>query len=482
LIIQFERTSGELFTIRADLGTAFSCLSFPEKFERSKRNNIDLFGDLAGNQVTEVKFWHLERIIEIGFADEWKLIFKMFGIRSNIILFRQNKCIRIFKNSLKNDLQFNPSGRSTEAGLSFDDFLGVNCNLKKFLPPFDSQVISQLQAEGYDGLGPEGKFRMVMNFHQKLESAENWYIDLDGPLPVFTLFKPHGTNKSFISVATALNQFYQEGIYARNLAVEKSEALAMIRSGLEKASKYIEISGAKLREMDSGELMRQIGDIIMAHLTLIPPGAGSVELDNFYTGGKITIILKPGLSPQKNAENYYRKSRNRKIEIENLRDTVNRKIRETGQLREKARAIENITDLKALRKFLGKTEAEELALRPARTEFRQFNYQGFEILVGKNAKNNDILTFGSGSKDDLWLHAKDAAGSHVVVRKKGKENIPEPVVKRAAELAAYFSRYRNSTNCPVIITQRKFVRKLKGGNPGQVLVEREKVIFVNPVF
>jgi predicted ribosome quality control (RQC) complex YloA/Tae2 family protein len=220
----------------------------------------------------------------------------------------------------------------------------------------------------------------------------------------------------------------------------------------------------------------------MAHLTLIPPGAGSVELENFYTGGKITIILKPGLSPQKNAENYYRKSRNRKIEIENLRDTVNRKIRETGQLREKARAIENITDLKALRKFLGKTEAEELALRPARTEFRQFNYQGFEILVGKNAKNNDILTFGSGSKDDLWLHAKDAAGSHVVVRKKGKENIPEPVVKRAAELAAYFSRYRNSTNCPVIITQRKFVRKLKGGNPGQVLVEREKVIFVNPVF
>ena len=194
------------------------------------------------------------------------------------------------------------------------------------------------------------------------------------------------------------------------------------------------------------------------------------------------VNLKPGLSPQRNAENFYRKSRNRKIEIERLKENIRLKRSETEQLEGKKKIIENTDDLKLLRKVLGKTEIDTGTGKGVKSEFRQFAFQDYEILVGKNSKNNEKLTFGSGSKDDLWLHAKGVAGSHVIIRNKAGRNIPDPVIKRAAELAVYFSKNRNNSNCPVIVVPRKFVRKLKGGSPGQVLVDREKVIFANPVF
>ena len=104
----------------------------------------------------------------------------------------------------------------------------------------------------------------------------------------------------------------------------------------------------------------------------------------------------------------------------------------------------------------------------------------YDILVGKNAASNEKLTFAVGNKNDLWLHARDIAGSHVLVRSKSSRTIPRPVIQRAAELAAYFSKNRNNSMCPVIYTFRKYIRKVKGGNAGQVVVEREEIIFVKP--
>ena len=97
-------------------------------------------------------------------------------------------------------------------------------------------------------------------------------------------------------------------------------------------------------------------------------------------------------------------------------------------------------------------------------------------MVGKSAKNNDLLTQKYTYKEDLWLHAKDVAGSHVVVKYQAGKTFPETVIEKAAQLAGWYSKRKNDSLCPVLYTPKKFVRKPKGAEPGEVIVEREKVI------
>jgi len=100
--------------------------------------------------------------------------------------------------------------------------------------------------------------------------------------------------------------------------------------------------------------------------------------------------------------------------------------------------------------------------------------------VGRNAEANDELTLKLAYKEDFWLHAKDVAGSHVIIKHQSGKNFPKDVIERAAQLAAYNSKRKTDSLCPVIVTPKKFVRKRKGDPAGAVVVEREQVILVEP--
>jgi predicted ribosome quality control (RQC) complex YloA/Tae2 family protein len=112
--------------------------------------------------------------------------------------------------------------------------------------------------------------------------------------------------------------------------------------------------------------------------------------------------------------------------------------------------------------------------------FKRYLIEGFEVLVGKNAKNNDLLTQQYAYKEDLWLHARDATGSHVVVKYKSGQVFTNSLIEKAASLAAYYSKRRNETLSPVIVTRKKFVRKPKGLPDGMVVLEKEEVVMVEP--
>jgi predicted ribosome quality control (RQC) complex YloA/Tae2 family protein len=103
----------------------------------------------------------------------------------------------------------------------------------------------------------------------------------------------------------------------------------------------------------------------------------------------------------------------------------------------------------------------------------------YEIWVGKSAKSNDEI-LRLAHKNDLWMHARDAPGSHILVRHKAGKTTPNPVLERAAALAAFHSKARTEGLCPVMVTERKYVRKRKGMAAGQVFVEREKTLLVKP--
>ncbi len=224
----------------------------------------------------------------------------------------------------------------------------------------------------------------------------------------------------------------------------------------------------------------------MAHLHQIPAGAASVEVLDFYTNEQRLIKLKPSEKPQRTAENLYRKAKNQQLEERQLRERIARREAEALTAMEQLEELETrpelqeLRGLRAWRKQHGLDPAAAAKAQAGELPFKVFEDQGFTILVGRNAVNNDLLTQKYAHKDDLWLHAKDVSGSHVVVRHRAGQPVPEPVIERAAQLAAWYSKRQNDTLCPVTVTPKKWVRKPKGARPGQVLVERERVLLVPP--
>ena len=138
-------------------------------------------------------------------------------------------------------------------------------------------------------------------------------------------------------------------------------------------------------------------------------------------------------------------------------------------------------EIRAIKSVFRSREKEIKEEANSKYPFRVFKRNGYDIFVGRNARNNDELSFRFAHKEDLWLHAKDVAGSHVVIRQRAGQNVPLAVLEYAAQLAAFYSKRKNDTLVPVLYTPRKYVRKRKGDPPGMVVVNREDVIIVEPL-
>jgi len=141
--------------------------------------------------------------------------------------------------------------------------------------------------------------------------------------------------------------------------------------------------------------------------------------------------------------------------------------------------LDLISDYKQLQAIELKYQKEEKAVEEI-FPFKRYQVNGFEIWVGRNAANNELLTLKYAHKDDLWLHARNVPGSHVIIKYQSNKPFPQDVVEKAAALSAYYSTLKNDSLCPVSYTQKKFVRKFKGGALGTMKMEREDVIMVVP--
>ena len=193
------------------------------------------------------------------------------------------------------------------------------------------------------------------------------------------------------------------------------------------------------------------------------------------------ISLKPNQKPQDLAASLYRKSKNRQMEIDQLEKTLAAKKAQAQSLQSLLDRLQEAQDFRALKEF--KKEHKEylpVSKMEVSSPFKVFEVEGYTVWVGKSAKDNDEMLRNFVHKDDLWLHARQVPGSHVVIRGKGMPTVPEKVVERAASLAAFYSKLKTDSLSPVIVTEVKFVRKVKGSSPGSVVVDREKVILVAP--
>lgn len=469
--------------IRATLRGDLAALSFPDEFRRAGKNSVDLFPELLNRPVQAVRQFRNERCFALQFDEEWLLLFKLFGNRSNLILCHVDEVEELFNHKLVGDQNLKPSTLDRPLDQSFGAFERAQGDWKKLFPTFGKEVNRILETSLAGQTDLAVRWEAVQELLQKLENPTAYFVKLIDYQPTLSLLPGGGeVQKTLTDPITAANEFYYAYSRVSGIDREKAAALRALTRRIQKTEAYLKVTYGKLADLKDAVGHEEVGHILMANLHQIPERAEVVELYDFYRDQPIRIRLKPEATPQKNAEVYYRKARNEKIEVGKLQEAIEAREAERAELEAHQRAIEAIENLKELRKYLKSNLLEEnvKVVETPETLFRKVIIDGYDVFIGRNARNNDLLTTRYARKEDLWLHARDVSGSHVVIRRKAGQNFPNGVIERAAQLAAWHSKRRTDGLCPVIVTLKKFVRKTRDLAEGQVIIDKEEVVMVVP--
>ncbi|MBX7204363.1 MAG: NFACT RNA binding domain-containing protein [Bacteroidia bacterium] len=337
----------------------------------------------------------------------------------------------------------------------------------------------QLVCKLYDGLSNvlllhEGK--LLYHFRKNITSDYSFSL-----ARLVNEVKPETKEESFTDASSffsRMNESNRSFLSHFAFEEEKRKLLSYYQTEIKKTTAYLLKTEQALAQLRNAVPLEEIGHLLMANLHLIPQGVSEYELIDFYRDRPLKIKLKKDLSAQQNAEVYYRKAKNKKNEEQQLLEQLSKaksKLEVLAQNFSLAEQAQTLKQLKPLRP-VSTTSANDKTER-----FKQFHHNGFTILVGKNAANNDELTFRYSHKNDLWLHARDVSGSHVIIRYRQGTIFPKTVIEYAASLAAYYSKAKGSSLVPVVYCERKFVRKPKGAAPGEVSHQKSEMIMAEPV-
>ena len=410
------------------------------------------------------------------------LLFKMHGNRANVLLTQGNEPLALFKNKLVKDWDIRLNALHRKLQTTKEAFVEAEGNYRKVYPTLGNLPDAYFKEIGYHNMPLEGQWDLLSTTIQKLEKPEHFLLIEWEEKPALSLLSLGQELKRFTDPLEAINRFFIAYTKEYTLKLEKQAALQLLKKEIRSSENYLKKTGDKLSELKNSLKNREVADIIMANMHAIPPKSTKVTLYDFYHDQEVVIKLKKDLSPQKNAENYYRKAKNQQLEEKYLQDNIRNKEEKLLELQLHYEEIEKAENLKELRAYLKSSSVQEnLPQSSTPLPYREYEFQDFQIFVGKGAPQNDALLRYHAHKDDLWLHAKDVSGSHVVIKRKAGQNFPLVVKEKAASLAAWYSKRKNDTLCPVICTSRKWVRKIKGAPAGSVMVDKEEeVLLVKP--
>ena len=269
-------------------------------------------------------------------------------------------------------------------------------------------------------------------------------------------------------------------------AGEEQRAAALENAGLQAnraATKAKRLRAQLEKAPDEAASLRRIADLLLAQIHRVPKSATRTTLDDFE-GGTIDVALDATLSVPENAAEFYTQARKRERAADRLPGLIERAEREAKHWQALHARIES--GVASAREIQEAQPAPPQHDRRARREvtlpYRVYRTtSGLEVRVGRNPRANDALTLRHSSGNDIWLHARDVGGAHVILRWTDREaNPPHRDIEEAATLAALHSKARTSKLVPVDYTRRKYVRKPRKSPPGRVTFERGKTVFVAP--
>lgn len=477
---------------------------------------------LEGSIIEEIRQVGLDRMIifevkgrnELGDISYKQLIVEIMGRHSNIIIVDKNR--NVILDSIKHisfavnthraimpgqeyimppkQEKLDPLESDTDDVLRSIDF--NSGNLDKQLVASFAGISPILAREIVFKAGLANRMTLPQSFNaamnQLKEHAYNPSITYGSTKEAFYLIPLEhmkGEAKSYESLSSLLDRFYFGKAERDRVKQQGNDLERLIINEKEKNEKKIKKLESTLEDAKKAEQFQLYGELLTANIFLAQRGMKEITVVNYYDedGATITIPMDPRKTPSENAQKYFTKYQKAKNSVNIVLEQIELAKAEAAYFDALLQQVEAASpkDIEEIREEL--VEGGYIRARQKKSHKNKQNqkpvlekYQasdGTEIIVGKNNKQNDYLTNKAAARDDIWLHTKDIPGSHVVIRSKEPA---EETILEAAQIAAYFSKARNSSSVPVDFTKVRHVKKPAGAKPGFVIYEQQQTVYVTP--
>ena len=294
----------------------------------------------------------------------------------------------------------------------------------------------------------------------------------------------------FESFSKLLDEFYTQKETASRIQSAAKDIIKLITNLKNRTERKLALRLLDLEKCKDRETLRIYGELIKANLYSIPNGSSCAQVVNYYDNelNTVKIPLNPAISPSANANKYFKDYKKTYTAEQTLTELTEKDKLELVYFESVLESIERCTTLSDINEIRDELVEGGFIRKPinnrkkttANSTFKEYESQeGYKIYVGKNNKQNDLLTTKIASKLDMWFHTKNIAGSHVIVFCNGNE-LSEQTILQAALLAAQNSKAADSTKVAVDYTPVKFVKKPNGAKPGMVIYTTNKTVYVNP--
>lgn len=290
------------------------------------------------------------------------------------------------------------------------------------------------------------------------------------------------------TVSEAMSAYYGAAVGPDAYNEAKKPVFQAIEEGRAKNRAKLASMERGLKDDSEREALQQSGELILAYQYTIEPGQTELRAQYNPDDPELVITLDPSLTPLENAQRYfdrYNRAKRAQAGVPQLIEDVRVELAYLDQLENDLQnaanwpEIDDVIQALQSRGIMGKERTLKRMGGGGRTGPLKLVKDGYVIWVGRNSRQNEQVTFKNANSQDLWLHARDVPGAHVVIRNDGRR-IPESLIDAAAAVAAYYSSRRTDTSVIVDVTRVKYVRKIKGAGPGMVTYRNEETVTVQP--
>ena len=282
--------------------------------------------------------------------------------------------------------------------------------------------------------------------------------------------------REYASISEVLSTFYSTRSLLMRIRQKSADLRHIVQTALERNRKKYDLQLRQLKDTENREKFRIYGELINAYGYNVEEGARKLDALNYYTNEMVSIPLDPTKTPQENAQRYFAKYNKQKRTFEALSELSKETLEDINYLESDQTALDialTEEDLAQIREELAgagyiRRRFTKKKVRIKNEPLHYISSDGYHIYVGKNNLQNEELTFHFASGNDWWFHAKQAPGSHVIVKSNGDE-LPDRTFEEAGRLAAYYSSMRGSDKVEIDYVQKKHVKKPNGAKPGFVV-------------
>ncbi|MGM0499296.1 MAG: Rqc2 family fibronectin-binding protein [Bacillota bacterium] len=489
---------------------------------------------LKNSYIQEIIQPEFERMIRINIENRGKkysLIAELMGKYSNVILLDDNEVVL---DAMKRITEKQNSERQLYPGIKYqkppaqDKLNPLNLNNKEEFRQIIEEDFSQaaFRAVMYNfrGIGPYSAREIV--YRAEVDPAENYnnLSDLDkdavaeSMLNLFSQFKEKVYKpvlavkdnkvdyisafilkhrnpdelKEFDDIDQMMDYYFREFLKDKELKRSIRELNKVVNNYLNKNIKKQKKLKNQLEESKDAGKYKKMGELITANIYQINKGDKKTVVRDYYSDQQedIKIKLDPSKSPSDNAQKYFKKYNKLKKSVKHLKREIAKLRHEEKYLKQVSMNIEQAESLDDLEEIEEELKEENYIKKQKQNKRKKKNKKlpprkfissdNYQILVGRNNKQNDRLTKKIANDGDIWLHTKVIAGSHVIIKRDTGAEVPEKTLEQAAAVAAYFSKARESTNVPIDYTPVENVNKPKGAKPGLVYYDKYQTIYIDP--